>query len=123
DKLLDLSINGHLSDEEFAKRNRQFNSDIESLEARLANLEEEESKNKEISLTVETLRKLIADELDFSEGFDNAIVDSLLNRIEVFKTDDKKVIDLKIYFKVLNDEMKYRITRNNGTSVCSVSHT
>jgi hypothetical protein len=52
DKLLDLSIKGHLSDEEFAKRNRQFNLEIESLEVRLADLEQEEKKNKDISLTV-----------------------------------------------------------------------
>ena len=120
DKLLDLSIKGHLTDEEFAQRNRQFNVEIESLEARIANFEEEEQKNKEISMTVETLRKLIADELDFSEGFDNTIVDALLDRIEVHKTEDKNIINLKVFFKVLNEEMKYRITRGSSTSVCPV---
>ncbi|MCL1883154.1 MAG: recombinase family protein, partial [Defluviitaleaceae bacterium] len=132
DKLLDLSIKGHVSDEEFAKRNHQFNLDIEDLEVRFANLKEDERKNREVGLTVETLRKMIADELDFNEGFDNAIVDSLLDRIEVYKTEDKKVIDLKVYFKVLGDEMKYRITRNRGNggsitnidaSVCSKAYT
>lgn len=123
DKLLDLSIKGHLSDEEFSKRNRQFNLEIESLEVRMANLQEDEKKNKEISLTVETLRKLIADELDFTDGFDSTIVDSLLDRIEVYKTDDKKVINLKVYFKVINEEMKYRITRGkSNTSVCSEAY-
>lgn len=119
DKLLDLSIKGYLSDEEFAKRNRQFNFDIESLEMRMANFEEEERKNKEITLTVDTLRKVIADELDFNEGFDNAIFDTLLDRIEVYKTEDKNVISLKVYFKVLNEEIKYAITRGRDTSVCS----
>jgi DNA invertase Pin-like site-specific DNA recombinase len=123
DKLLDLSIKGHLSDDEFASRNRQFNLEIESLEVRMADLEQDEKKNKELSMTVETLRKMIADELDFNEGFDNAIIDSLLDRIEVYKTDDRKVICLKVFFKVLNDEMKYRINRERGnTSVCSISH-
>jgi len=132
DKLLDLSIKGHLSDDEFAKRNRQFNIEIESLEVRLADLEQDEKKNTEISLTVETLRKMIADELDFSEGFDNAIVSSILDRIEVHKTEDKKVIDLKVHFKVLNEEMKYKLTRGKGktrivsgladTSVCSEAY-
>ena len=119
DKLLDLSIKGHLSDEEFEKRNRQFNLDVDSLEARVANLEEEEQKNKEISLTVETLRKMIADELDFNEGFDNAIIDTLLDRIVVYKSDNKNVINLKVFFKVLNEEMKYKITRGRNASVCS----
>jgi len=119
DKLLDLSINGHLSDEEFAKRNRQFNLDIESLEVRLADLEQEEKKNREVFHTVETLRKMIADELDFAEGFDSAIIGTLLDRIEVYKTEDKKMINLKVYFKILNEEKKYRITRDSNTSVCS----
>jgi len=125
DKLLDLSIKGHLSDDEFAKRNRQFNLDVENLEVRLTDLEQDEKKNKEISLTVETLRKAVANELDFNEGFDNAIVDTLLDRIEVIKIkgDDKKVINLKVFFKVLNDEMKYRITRGkSSTSVCSEAY-
>ena len=120
DKLLDLSIKGHISDEEFAKRNRQFNLEIEGLEVQTANFEEDERKNKDITLTIETLRKMIADELDFSDGFSNAIVDSLLDRIEVYKTDDKKIIDLKVYFKVLNEEIKCQISRNSKTSVCSI---
>lgn len=123
DKLLDLSIKGQLSDDEFGKRNRQFNLDIENLEKRIVCLEEEEQKNKEISLTVETLRKMIADELDFNEGFDNAIVDTLLDRIEVHKSDEKNIINLKVYFKVLKEEMKYKITRGKTTSVCSEQYT
>ena len=132
DKLLDLSIKGHLSDEEFAKRNHQFNLDIEGMEVRLANLTEEEKKNKDVSNTVETLRKLIADELNFADGFDHAIVDALLDRIVVHKTEDKKVIDLKVYFKVISDELRYSVTRKKGesgvitnmsdTSVCSAQH-
>lgn len=118
DKLLDLSIKGQLSDDEFGRRNRQFNMDIESLEARIANLHEEEQKNRNVALSTETLRKLIADELDFNDGFDGAVVDALLDRIVVCKTDDKNVLDLKVYFKVIKEEMKYRITRVPNTSVC-----
>jgi DNA invertase Pin-like site-specific DNA recombinase len=119
DKLLELSIKGQLTDNEFGKRNRQFNQDVENLEARITNLEDEEQKNKEIALTVETLRKMIADELDFADGFDNTIVDTLLDRIEVYKSGEKNVINLKVFFKVLNEEMKYKITRGKTTSVCS----
>jgi len=131
DKLLDLSIKGQVSDDEFGKRNGQFNLDIEALEVRIANLEEEEQKNKEITVTVETLRKLIADELDFKEGFDNTIVDTLLDRIEVYKSEDKNEINLKVYFKVFNEAMEYRIKRQKkrgaefariDTSVCSASY-
>jgi len=119
DKLLDHSIEGRISDDEFAKRNRQFNLEIDGLEVRLANLNEEEQKNKDVANTVEILRQMIANELDFADGFDNAIIDSLLDKIEVHKTDDKKKINLKVYFKVINEEVEYQINRRNKTSVCS----
>jgi len=119
DKLLELSIKGKISDDEFEIRNNQFNSDIEKLKMQIEQLKEQENKNKEISYTVETLRQLIAKELDFEEGFNNSIVDALLDRIEVFKMDNKKQVDLKIYFKVLNEGLEYTVDRNKGnTSVC-----
>jgi DNA invertase Pin-like site-specific DNA recombinase len=116
DKLLEMSIKGHLSDEEFAKRNHGFNLEIEGLEVRLANLAEEEKKNHDMYRTVENLRKMIADELDFSDGFDSSIADTLLERIEVYKTTDKKVIDLKVYFKVINEKLRYKVNRLKGES-------
>ncbi len=122
DKLLDLSIKGVLSDSEFEKRNNVFNLEIESAEVKIANLKDEEEKNKEMTQTVETLRQMIASELDFSDGFDNSIIEALLDRIEVYSTDDKKIIDLKVYFKVLDGEKRYSINRYGKTSVCSTSH-
>ena len=128
-KLLDFNIKGQISDDEFVQRNRQFNIEIDGLEAQMVNLQEEEKKNEEISLSIETLKKMIADELDFNEGFDNAIVDALLDRIEVYKTDNKKIIDLKVFFKVFDEDKKYQIERKKNsissvisnaiTSVCS----
>lgn len=123
DKLLDLSIKGVLSDEEFKKRNTAFNLEIQSAEIKIADLKEDEKKNKEVSNTVETLRQIIANELDFKDGFDSSIIDTLLDRIEVYETDDKKVIDLKVYFKVVKGEQIYRINRRTNTSVCTTQHT
>ncbi len=119
DKLLDLSIKGILSDDEFKRRNNAFNDEITAAEIKIENLKAEEEKNKEVSTTVETLRQIIADELDFKDGFDNSIIDALLDRIEVYKTDDKKKINLAVYFKVLKGEREYLITRSGRTSVCS----
>ena len=122
DKLLDHSIEGRISDDEFTKRNNAFNLEIEGLEVRLVNLNEEEQKNKEVAGTVEALRQMIADELDFTDGFDNAIIDALLDKIEVHKTDDKKIINLKVYFKVLSEEANYIVKRGKTTSVCSETY-
>jgi methyl-accepting chemotaxis protein len=124
DKLLDLSIAGKLSDEEFENRNQSFNEEIDSLKTRIVDLEEEERKNADIEESVETLRKIIAKELDFENGFDNAIIDSLLDKIEVYRTDEKNVIDIKVYLKVIDDNLKYRINRGRkNTSICSTQYT
>ena len=134
DKLLDLSIKGHLSDDEFSKRNEQFNDDIRSLELRMQELSVEESKNKDVANTIETLRKLIADELDFSDGLSEGVIETLLDRIEVSGTDKKNEINLKVVLKIFNDEYKYKIMRGKNasfanyekgcvnTSVCSEVH-
>lgn len=120
DKLLELSINGRLSDDEFEKRNNKFNDDIDKLNIRLKELDLEEIKNNEIGCSVETLRKVIAKEINYDEGFNNELIETLLDRIEVYKTEKKNVIDLKVYFKVMTEPLDYKVFREkSGTSVCS----
>ena len=48
DKLLDLSIDGRISDEEFSLRNDRFNGEIEQLRHRLQELEAEKIKNQDM---------------------------------------------------------------------------
>ncbi len=120
DKLLELSINGRLSDDEFERRNNRFNQEIDKLNMRLKELDEDELRNKEITYSVETLRKVIAKEINYEEGLDNKLIESLLEKIEVYKTDKKNQIDLKVYFKVLTKPYDYKILRERkSTSVCS----
>ncbi len=120
DKLLELSINGRLSDDEFERRNNRFNQEIDKLNMRLKELDEDELRNKEITYSVETLRKVIAKEINYEEGLDNKLIESLLEKIEVYKTDKKNEIDLKVYFKVLTKPFDYKILREKkSASVCS----
>ena len=124
DKLLDLSIAGKLSDDEFETRNNAFNNEIASLKIKIADLEAQERTNTEVEQSVETLRKIIAKELDFSNGFDNTIIDSLLDRIEVSRTEKKNEIDVKVYIKVVDDSLGYHINRGRkNTSVCRSPYT
>lgn len=120
DKLLELSINGRLSDDEFERRNNRFNQEIDKLNMRLKELDEDELRNKEITYSVETLRKVIAKEINYEEGMDNKLIESLLEKIEVYNTDKKNEVDLKVYFKVLTKPFDYKILRERkNTSVCS----
>lgn len=120
DKLLELSINGRLSDDEFERRNNRFNQEIDKLNMRLKELDEDELRNKEITYSVETLRKIIAKEINYEEGLDNKLIESLLEKIEVYNTNKKNEVDLKVYFKVLTKPFDYKILRERkNTSVCS----
>jgi len=120
DKLLELSINGRISDDEFEKRNNRFNDEIEKFNIKLIELDLEELKNKKVGCSVETLRKVIASEMNYDEGFNNELVETLLDRIEVYKTQGKNMVDLKVYFKVTNEPVNYKVLREKtGVSVCS----
>lgn len=120
DKLLELSINGRISDEEFEKRNNRFNEEIDRFNIKLIELDLEELKNKEVGCSTERLTKVIASEINYDKGFNNEIVETLLDRIEVYKTENKSVVDLKAYFKILCGPLSYQLLRQKtGTSVCS----
>lgn len=122
-KLLELSLKGLLDDGEFKQRNKDFNEEIKIDENKITELKKEEEKNNELAKTVQSLNEVIAKELDFKEGFDSSVIDSLLDRIEVYRTDDKKIVNLKVYFKVFEDTKDYRIKRGKNTSVSYSPHT
>lgn len=123
DKLLDLSIAGRITDDEFSMRNEQFNRELQDQQLRASRLEAEETKSREMLRSVEVLRQLIAEELNFSEGFSVGVVDSLVEKIEVYELKSKAEIRLKVYFNVLGDAENFVIWRKRGnTSVCFVPY-
>lgn len=124
DKLLDLSVDGRISDDEFSLRNERFNEEIEQLQRKQDEMEEERIKNKDLMQSVEVLRQAITKELDFSEGFSSGVTDALLDHIEVFSTENKNQVKVIVYFKVVPEIQEYRIQRSRGkTSVCSRQYT
>lgn len=124
DKLLDLSLKGRIGDDEFEQRNNRFNLQIESLRRRLEELKMQEIKNRELTAGLENLRKLIANELDFENGLDDNLIDSLVDKMVVYNGENKNEIHIKVYLKLLPDERIYRINRGRKiTSVCNEQHT
>ena len=122
DKLLDLSIDGRISDDEFSQRNGRFNEEIDKLRARLAELEEEKLKNQDMLQSIDVLRQAITKELSFENGFSVGVVDALLDRMEVHpqKEGEKDVVHVSVYLKAIPEEEKFCIQRRRGnTSVCS----
>ena len=123
DKLLDLSVKGKISDDEFETRNNAFNDDIESMRRKITEYERQDSQNKDFAAQVEVLRKVIADKLSFDDAVSEGIVESLLDRIEVYKTDEKNKVKLKVFLKALEDTVDFDVQRyRNKTSVCITSY-
>ena len=126
DKLLDLSIDGTISDDEFAQRNGRFNDEIRRLRQRLDTLEQERSKNREMLQSIDTLRQAITRDLDFTDGFSIGVIDSLLDRMEVHPQDGEKKseIHVSVYLNVISEQEQFTIRRGRGkTSVCTRQHT
>lgn len=124
DKLLDLSIDGRITDEEFSLRNDRFNEEIAKLQDRLQELEGEKLKNQDMIQSIETLRQAITEELDFTNGFSVGMIDALLDHIEVKGTEDKNRVEIQVYLKAVNETANFTINRaRNRTSVCTRQYT
>lgn len=120
DKLLDLNIDGRITDDEFSVRNERFNQELLDLQQQRAELEEQEKQNAELLQSIQRLRKVIDRELEFEQGFSGGIIDSIIDRLEIFETEDRNVIQVKAYLRFIPEQKEYRVKRSRGnTSVCS----
>lgn len=124
DRLLDLNMDGRISDEEFSMRNRRFNEELEVLRRQLDELEREREKTKQLLRSVETLRPVILRELSFEHGFSDGVMDALLDHLEVNAAGDKKMIQATVYLKAAPEPQSYTIQRIRGSaSVCTRQYT
>jgi len=99
DRLLEMSIEGALSTEEFKQRNDAFNQQIHELERQIEVLKAEEEKSQ---ISVEQLGKIKAaleEELSFQNGVNSALVATILDHIVVKKGSTKEEVHLDIYLK------------------------
>lgn len=124
DKLLELSLRGRISDKEFESRNNRFNEEIEELTKKRNKLIEEKTKSDRIKNDLESLMDSALSALDFSEEPDSFFIMSFLDRIEVHKTCDRKLIKLKIFIKFSSAPQEYIIRRTRtAASVCKLPST
>lgn len=118
DKLLELAIEGRLSNEEFEQRNNAFNRQTEELKNKLKILENEEQKSLDLKESIESLRGAISNELDFTDNISKNVVDSFIDKIVVFKGDAENEINLKIFLKLLPGDIQ-NFTENSHTLTLS----
>ena len=120
DKLLDLSIEGRISDEEFSLRNEQFNLEWNLLRKRLLELEGTLQKQEDADRRLMRIEEVIEEELEFPEGYSIGVIGALVERMEVYGTSDKNQIRVLVYRKGQHEPAQYDIKRSRGKpSVCS----
>lgn len=121
DKLLDLNIKDKISDDEFEMRNNLFNARIEEAKEKIKQLEEDKEKNRSVADTINSFRELISNELEFEECISDGMADTILDRIEVEKTDKRNTVKLNVYLKMLDEKKPFLVKRKRGseTSVCA----
>ena len=98
DKLLELSIEGAITIEEFKKRNELCNEQI----AELRNQLDEQRALVETmqKLDTESIRQALWEELDFKSGISSEVVSQILDHAVVLKTSGKDRIELELFFRL-----------------------
>ena len=124
DKLLDLSIDGRISDREFSLRNDRFNGELETLQKQLQDLKEQQLKDRDMMQSIQALRQVIARELNFEHGFSEGVMDALLDHMEVTGTGEKNLVQVTVCLKAIVKPQCYTVRRvRSGTSVCTGPYT
>jgi hypothetical protein len=98
DKLLDLSINGYIGNDEFLERNEELNAQLEACKNAITALEGQKSKLDDFVEYQNKLRAIIEKKLNLDENIDDYIR-LFISKVIVEKVGgDRKHIRLEIYF-------------------------
>ena len=112
DKLLELNIDGKISNDEFAERNDVFNKEISEINEAIVKLRHEQDEILRTKDSIKALNKIIEQKIAITDEVkENEIVNTALEKIVVIKTDDKNKVLLKIFFR-LAESQDVEIDRN-----------
>mgnify|MGYP004638030443 FL=1 len=98
-RLLDLSIAGALTVEEFKERNDAFNVQILECQGKLTAIRQEENQSSE-ELDIPAIRQALDEALRFTGEIDTALVATILDKVVVKKESTKDAIHLDIFLKL-----------------------
>ena len=99
-RLLDLSIAGALTVEEFKERNDAFNAQILECQGKLTAIRQEEENQSSEELDIPAIRQALDQALSFSGDIDTALVATILDKVVVKKESTKDNIYLDIFLKL-----------------------
>ena len=98
-RLLDFSIAGALTVEEFKERNDAFNVRILECHGKLTAIRQEENQPSE-ELDIPAIRQALDEALRFTGEIDTALVATILDKVVVKKESTKDAIHLDIFLKL-----------------------
>ena len=99
-RLLDLSIAGALTVEEFKERNDAFNAQILECQGKLTAIRQEEESRSSEELDIPAIRRALDEALRFTGEIDTALVATILDKVVVKKESTKDNIYLDIFLKL-----------------------
>lgn len=99
-RLLDLSIAGALTVEEFKERNDAFNAQILACQEKLTAIRQEEENQSSEELDIPAIRQALDEALRFTGEIDTALVATILDKVVVKKESTKDAIHLDIFLKL-----------------------
>ena len=99
-RLLDLSIAGALTVEEFKERNDAFNVQILECQGKLTAIRQEEENRSSEELDIPAIRQALDEALRFTGEIDTALVATILDRVVVKRESTKDDIHLDIFLKL-----------------------
>ena len=99
-RLLDLSIAGALTVEEFKGRNDAFNAQIQECQGKLTAIRQEEENQSSEELDIPAIRQALDEALRFTGEIDTALVATILDKVVVKKESTKDDIHLDIFLKL-----------------------
>ena len=100
DRLLDLSIAGALTVEEFKARNDAFNAQILACQGKLTAIRQEEASRASEELDIPAIRQALDQALSFTRDLDTALMATILDRVVVKQESTKAAIHLDIFLKL-----------------------
>ena len=99
-RLLDLSIAGALTVEEFKERNDAFNAQIQECQGKLTAIRQEEESRSSEELDIPAICQALDEALSFTGDIDTALVATILDRVVVKRENTKDAIRLDIFLKL-----------------------
>ena len=122
-RLLDLSIAGALTVEEFKERNDAFNAQILECQGKLTAIRQEEENQSSEELDIPAIRRALDEALRFTGEIDTALVATILDKVVVKKESTKDAIHLDIFLKLGSTYEAVYTPLKNTAGITSLKNT